>query len=228
MSFNLLSVFRSKILLIFIALIFVLIIPIGLYFFILTDPQLRSLQNEGIEITNQYPDYISEERVNNNFLILKNKDESEKNRYTALSNLAFFFGSGYSDSNDPRVRNFVLKLGEYANKNYPNQYVKANFNPFCQDSTCGPKIPTEITNLINDIDRNSKITESDKLFIIKNLQNTAYMEEDDPEAKFYFYLQTYIELSNQASVASTSSVTKLADDLKTFIKAKYPKESEGL
>ncbi len=220
--------FRRKLLLVLFILLLILTIPIGLYYFILSDPQIRTLQNEGIEIANQYPDYISEERINNNFTILKNKKESEKNRYTALSNLAFFFGSGYSDSNDPQVRKYVLKLGEYANKNYPNQYVKANFNPFCQDSTCGPKTPVEITNLINDIDRNPKISESDKLFIIKNLQNTSYMEEDDPEAKFYFYLQTYIELSNQASTASTSSVTKLAEDLKTFIKAKYPKESEGL
>ncbi len=228
MSFNLLFGFRRKILLIFLSLILVLVIPIGMYYFILTDSQLRSLQNEGIEITNQYSDYISEERVNNNFAILKNKNESEKSKYTALTNLAFFFGSGYSDSNDARVREYVLKLGNYANKNYPNQYKKATFNLFCQDSTCGPKTPVEITKLINDINNTTSIAESDKTFIVKNLENTSYMEDSDPESKFYFYLQTYIELSNQASVASTSSVTKLADDLKSFLKTKYPKESEGL
>lgn len=229
MSLNLLAVFRYKKLLLIPVLALLILIPIIFYLLsnrgINKNDELSLLKKESEQIVYTYPNAINPARVEEKFAILEDKKNSDEARYLALDNLAFFFGSAYSDTNNPRIRKYLLDLGKYGEKEFPSLYKKGSFNTVCQDPTCAPPTPEEIKSIISQI-KSSNMPKENIERINKNLTNASMVEDDAEDFKFYVYNQAYIEIKSQADSSSSSALFKIYEDLGLFLSKKFPENWE--
>ncbi|MBP9716871.1 MAG: hypothetical protein KBD51_02905 [Candidatus Levybacteria bacterium] len=225
MSLNPLAIFRYKKLLLIPVLTFLILIPIIFYLLsnrgINKNDELTLLKKESDQIVYIYPDAINPSRVEEKFAILEDKKNTNEARYSALDNLAFFYGSAYSDTNNPRIKKYLLDLGKYGEKEFPTLYKKGPFNPVCQDTTCAPATPEEIKSIISQI-KSSDMPKEDMERINKNLANASMVENDAQDFKFYVYNQTYTEIKNIADASSSSALLKAHEDLGLFLAKTYP------
>lgn len=225
MIFSLLPVRYLKFFLLLLIILTILIILAGIYLLNTKSSFPIELEREGGKIAYLYPGSINQARVEEKFKILENKKLSAEERYKALDNLSFFFQSLYGNTNDPKVRTYIKELGVYAQKEFPKLYVKAVFNPICQDPSCGQIISSDIKKVISSIE-SSKIDPQDKERLIKNLTNAGYAKNEDREYKSYVYNQVLADLNSIADISSSSSILEISKDLSSFIKKEYPEESK--
>ncbi len=183
--------------------------------------ELTLLDREGGKISYLYPNYISQVRVEEKFKILHDKKLTEQERYSALDNLAFFFGSAYSDTNDAKIRKYLVNLGKYGEKEFPALFKKGPFNPVCQDPSCAPPTPEEIKSIITQI-KSSDAPKEDIERITKALSNASMVEDDAEDFKFYAYNQAYTDIKSVADTSSSSALLKTHEDLGIFLSKKYP------
>lgn len=148
--------------------------------------------------------------------ILNNAKLSDKERYEALKDIAFYFGVAYAASHDPQFRKNIITIMDYAKNNFSNLYEEEFFATGCADPECGEQKDDEFKKIEQEINE-SGISLEYLNTTTKNLEQAIYMPADEVDEKKYgFGLvidQLYIQNNPLASAA--------AEHLKSYVEEKY-------
>ena len=224
---------RSKIKLLLISLLlifFVTIIFLSSYI-IYKDGKIRSLQKSADSFaesvrkdsSSRNKDGKIPEQVEQQLKIVVDLKSPKKNRYIALTNLAFFYSNEYALTNDPSVRQVSSNiLGGYAKDNFSDLYNESVFNFICADPKCGQPIPSEVKKVLDLIDKNTTMSNIAKSTISKNLKNAGHMTDKD---EGLFGLQLSL---NQLKREGTPEASEAAKILLDYMKKEYNYSEKSL
>ena len=212
---------NKKILLLILTVILLLVIPVLIYFLYFqkigggnkSDVKDTNIITGGI-LTNVGKNKIhfNEVQVREALDRLNNGSLSDLDRYEALKDLAFYFGTAYAASHKPELREYVNSLKSFAKDNFPKYYEEGLFDVGCADSVCGEKPDEEIKQIQKEI--NEAGIDADHLNTInKNLEQASYIPASEVDKKYGFTLVLH-QLDQQNNPKASAAAMHLKDYLK--------------
>jgi hypothetical protein len=153
--------------------------------------------------------------------ILNNPSLTDEQRYAGLSNLVFYFATGYSITYDPKLREIVRNdLNNLAKNMFPDQYEEGYFELPCTDPTCGDSADSELLAIQKEIKELDLIPEYHNT-INSNLQQTIYLsEKDNKDDKMYGFAIVISGLE----IEGVNTASESAKKLREYVKKKYDVE----
>lgn len=162
---------------------------------------------------------------------VSNINNPKDKRYTALRNAFSFWGSIYSETNNPNLRPVFEDFKNVAKANFPETYEEPLFSYPCQDLKCNNSpLPPKILNIIEEI-KTSKIENYGKEFAVQDITNTGFMLEktkEEKEAKALGYLIVVDIIRGNGAFTRTGMNNKIADEIRKFVEESYSEEFKKL
>lgn len=212
---------NKKTLILFLCSILILFIVFSAFFLLKQGNEVKQALEIAEKIRNEsesaeYKKYLNQNQIKVALNSFNNKDLSTSEHYKALENITFYFANAYAASHDPKIREFVLSLSDYARKNFPKDYRDGAFNIACSDPTCGEKRDAELDKIQKEI-HESGIDPILEDTITKNLEQSAYIPRGEiEEKKFGFKL-----VISQLEFAGIPKASIAAERLRSYANKKY-------
>lgn len=158
------------------------------------------------------------------FNIVEDKNTSFQNRYNALARASLLLTNSYLRNHNSEIYNLVKNdLNNFAAENFKNYYNKSDFLIPCQDKSCAQSpIPTEISNIIDQINGFDNLASENKEMMISNLLYDSYMPSDNLRVKANAFLSTAYTIRTDKAYIDAGINNKIADEIEAFVKTEYP------
>lgn len=211
---------RKKILILLLSLVsFIVLILIFLFLLNPFESESQKLAKEIRKITSENSAYLPSEQIEKDLKIISDNRIPDIKKYESIKNVFLYFDNAYINSNNPELRLFIKRLDEYSAQNLKIVYEKSDFYTACVDSMCGEETPTEIENIIKEVER-LPIDEEWRNSITFNLKTASHIPYDNNFNK-NDKLITYSLAIGQLSSLEIAEASASANRLRAFIKKKY-------
>ncbi len=164
------------------------------------------------DLKKEYPDSIKRQVD-----IVQDLNKSEKERYQALVALSFYFESEYTQTRNPKVREYNEKIiKSYAQKNFKKMFKNGDFTILCSDPECGQQLDKEIVEILNIIAK-SDLPSEVKVPVRDNLTTAGLAPDKDIINKQFGFKLVFSQLNE----SSNNEASRAANLLKAYAKVKY-------
>ncbi|MEK7551643.1 MAG: hypothetical protein AAB532_03515 [Patescibacteria group bacterium] len=228
---------KNRVRLIVLSLLFLILIIIGIIFYLDYSKDNLINQSSGLKGYTQLQVRIKSlasdkeiassnyylrafEKINN----LSSNKLSNKEKYESLVQARIFLSSLYSDTNKKSLYQIHKDLRGFAQNNFASYSNGKNDFPItCMDSSCADSPqPTEIINIVNDI-KTSSISSRLKNDLIIHLQNVGYLPKTNTKLKATAYLIMLDVMKDYYGITKSGS-NPIVNEYITFLGKYYPEE----
>lgn len=143
--------------------------------------------------------------------------------YRAVSNMVQGWGLEYTKTNNPKVREFIQKSGEFAKKYYSDQFNESDFFVLCLDETCGK---LEYKPEVLKIQKQAEQAElgPNKEGIISAIKNASYVSDEQTLASKNlekYSLNYALYLAHLEAANGNKSAGEIETALLRYLQAAY-------
>lgn len=204
-----------------IAGVFLLVVVVGLVaFFALKG---GSVSKNEIEILSEQVGQIDEDPVIvgtiQKNLATASKASSPEDQYKSLYYASSSGATRYSRSHNPKLREFLVNLDQFAASKYPSLYKKSEFSVNCSDEQCSAlNYPGEISNIklsIEEVDLGIN-----QQTILDILYDAAIAKEDEVDRKFNDYAFA-LQIVNQEAANGNEAASEISAKLDNYLESNY-------